>query len=139
MDWLWRRVKLPSRPINKMSACNWKLYNDFIKFIYIIPSLLKFFFNFGGKTVSQLEAKNFLWGKIFFSSQEIWGKNFFQAKKFEAKIFFKPKNFSLAEKLTHVRKVNHWVWWLSLSLFDRAKDYVEAEDWTLLIFPSYHH
>ena len=89
-----------------MSACNWKLYNDFIKFIYIIPSLLKKFFNFGGKTVSLLDAKFFFSRLIFLTIREIWGKKFFQGKKFEAKIFFyspkilhKPRNWPTGGKL----------------------------------------
>ena len=79
----------------------------------IIPSL-----NFGGKTVSQLEAKNFFEAKFFFQAEKFEAKIFFKPKNLRRKFFFKPKNlrrkfffrpkfFSQAEKLTHVRKVTH--------------------------------
>ena len=82
-----------------MSACNWKLYNDFIKFIYIIPSLLKKFFNFGDKTVSLLDAKFFFSRLIFLTIREIWDKKFFQGKKFEAKIFFIAQKFYTSREI----------------------------------------
>ena len=60
----------------------------------IIPSL-----NFGGKTGSQLEAKNFFETKFFFQAEKLEAKIFFQAKKFEAKIFFQAKKFFTSREI----------------------------------------